>query len=255
MGNDDKAESEDSITDVNETEGTPISDHQSLRTVKPLVLDIPEALRGVRKKSEIFYGTDSFYLLFRLHQMLYERMQSAKFHSSSPENKWKILNDAHSADPYARFKCALHNLLDGTSDSMKFEDECRAIVGAQSYILFTLDKLIHKLIKQMQIIATEDGEFRVLHLHSYERLRNPEAFSDAVYHENARFLIPDDNLYRFEYFPPHMRIVIRLVKNDHHDKPEPTAVSMDPSFASYLNHQLLSVVPDGKENNHGVFME
>lgn len=44
---------------------------------------------------------------------------------------------------------ALYNLLDGTSDNSKFEDDCRAIIGTQSYVLFTLDKLIYKLIKHV----------------------------------------------------------------------------------------------------------
>jgi len=48
---------------------------------------------------------------------------------------------------------ALYNLLDGTSDNAKFEDDCRAIIGTQSYILFTLDKLIHKFIKHVSIFA------------------------------------------------------------------------------------------------------
>ncbi|EPS65235.1 hypothetical protein M569_09548, partial [Genlisea aurea] len=257
VDNDNKGESEaeaDSITDVHETEGATLASVQFLQTAKPLVVDIPKSLRSIQTCSEIFYGTDSFYLLFRLHMMLYERMQSAKFHSMSPENKWKILNDAQPGAPYAKFKEALYNLLNGSSDNTKFEDECRAIVGAQSYILFTLDKLIHKLIKQIQMIATEDSDGRVLQLHSYERYRNCKTFSDAVYHENARFLIPDDNLYRLEHIHSQKRMTVQLLKNDH-DKPQPTAASMDPSFASYLNHELLSVVVPRTGENPGMIME
>lgn len=44
---------------------------------------------------------------------------------------------------------ALYNLLDGSAENSKFEDECRAIIGNQSYVLFTLDKLIYKLIRQV----------------------------------------------------------------------------------------------------------
>jgi paired amphipathic helix protein Sin3a len=46
---------------------------------------------------------------------------------------------------------ALYSLLDGSADNAKFEDECRAIIGTQSYMLFTLDKLIFKLVKQVQL--------------------------------------------------------------------------------------------------------
>ncbi|KAG8366233.1 hypothetical protein BUALT_Bualt17G0055200 [Buddleja alternifolia] len=211
-----------------EDEGiVPISD-SSLQTVKPLNTNTPTGKE--RKNSQIFYGNDSFYLLFRLHQMLYERMQSAKLHS---------------------FKDALRSLLNGSSDNAKFEDECRAIIGAQSYILFTLDKLIHKLVKQLQTIATEEIDNKLLQLYAYETSRNPETFADAVYLENARFLVPEDNLYRIECFPCPTRLTIQLMKNEH-DKPEPAAVSMDPDFAAYLSNELLSAAP---RRMPGVFLK
>lgn len=95
--------------------------------------------------------------------------------SVSAESKWRITKDA-SSDPYARsligifisehlasyyfllifyehvycrFMSALFSLLDGSSDNSKFEDDCRTLIGNQSYMLFTLDKLIYKLVKQV----------------------------------------------------------------------------------------------------------
>lgn len=38
-----------------------------------------------------------------------------------------------------------------------------------------------------------------------------------------------------------------------HDKPEVTAVSMDPNFAAYLHNDFLSRVPDRKEKS-GIFL-
>ncbi|KAH6815664.1 hypothetical protein C2S51_020484 [Perilla frutescens var. frutescens] len=253
--NDKRAESEgeaDCITDVHDTEGAVSISDRLLQTVKPLTVKVPSALKGKENSSHIFYGNDSFYLLFRLHQMLYERLQTAKLHSSSPENKWRVSNDANSTDSYARFKDALHSLLNGSYDNTKFEDECRALVGAQSYLLFTLDKLIHKLVKQLQIIATEEMDNRLLHLYAYERSRSPVTFSDAVYYENARFLLLDDSLYRIEFLPRPMRLTIQLMKTEY-DKLDPIVVSMDPYFASYLNDELLAVA-EGKEKS-GVFLK
>ncbi|MCI21212.1 paired amphipathic helix protein Sin3-like 4-like, partial [Trifolium medium] len=76
------------------------------------------------------------------------RIQSAKINSSSAERKWRASNDTSSTDQYGRFMNSLYSLLDGSSDNSKFEDDCRAIIGTQSYVLFTLDKLIYKLVKQ-----------------------------------------------------------------------------------------------------------
>lgn len=51
---------------------------------------------------------------------------------------------------WCRFLRALNSLLEGSSDNTKFEDDCRSIIGTQSYVLFTLDKLIYKVVKQVR---------------------------------------------------------------------------------------------------------
>lgn len=40
-------------------------------------------------------------------------------------------------------------------------------------------------------------------------------------------------------------LTIQLMKNEH-DKPEESSIYMDPTFAAYLNDELLSVVPERK---------
>lgn len=54
-----------------------------------------------------------------------------------------------------RFLSALYDLLDGSSDNAKFEDDCRAIIGNQAYVLFTLDKVIYKIVKQVMFFETD----------------------------------------------------------------------------------------------------
>ncbi|XP_073130056.1 paired amphipathic helix protein Sin3-like 4 isoform X2 [Henckelia pumila] len=221
------------------------------QTAKPFMVKIPMTCEGEDKNSQIFYGNDSFYLLFRFHQILYERMCLAKMLSSSSEEKDRILNDSIPTDPYARFKDALCSLLNGSSDNSKFEDECRAIFGAEMYVLFTLDKLIHKLIKQT--IVTEEMDNKLLQLCAYERLRNPDKFSDVVYHWNARVLLPYDNLYRIECFPSTTLLTIQLMRNDHGNV-EVSAASINPDFVPNLNDVFLSVPPE-RRKKPGVFLQ
>ena len=114
-------------------------------------------------------------------------------------------------------------MLDGSSDSTKFEDDCRSIIGTQSYVLFTLDKLIYKVVKQasclrdhiyftttnnkyiffsarlqLQVVASDEMDSKLLQLYLYEKSRSPGRFLDLVYHENARVLLHDESIYRFE---------------------------------------------------------
>ncbi|KAI4314256.1 hypothetical protein L6164_027183 [Bauhinia variegata] len=256
---DNKAESEgeaEGMADANDVEGDgtllPFSE-RFLRTVKPLAKYVPPALHEKERDSRVFYGNDSFYVLFRLHQTLYERIQSAKINSSSAERKWRSPNDTSSTDQYARFMDALYNLLDGSSDNTKFEDDCRAIIGTQSYLLFTLDKLIYKLVKQLQAIATDEMDNKLLQLNAYEKSRKSGRFVDIVYHENARVLLHDELIYRIECSSTPTRLSIQLMDYGH-DKPEVTAVSMDPNFSAYLHNDFLSVVPDKKEKS-GIFLK
>ncbi|KAE8730232.1 Paired amphipathic helix protein Sin3-like 3 [Hibiscus syriacus] len=138
---DNKVESEgeaERMADAHDVEGDgtllPFSE-RFLLTVKPLAKHGPSALHENKKDSRVFYGNNSFYVLFRLHQTLYERIQSTKVNSSSADRKWRATSDPNPTDLYARFMSALYNLLDGSSDNTKFEDDCRSTFRTQSYVL------------------------------------------------------------------------------------------------------------------------
>lgn len=256
--NDNKAESEgeaEGMADAQE-DGDGISlplSERFLQTVKPLAKHVPASLNERTKNSRVFYGNDSFYVFFRLHQTLYERIQSAKINSSSADRKWKSSHETLPSDLYSRFMNALYSLVDGSADNTKFEDDCRAIVGTQSYLLFTLDKLIYKLVKQLQILATEEVDNKLLQLYAYESSRKSERFLDVVYHENARVLLHDENIYRIECSSSPTRLSIQLMEKGH-EKPEVTAVSVEPNFSAYLHNEFLAVVPDKKEKP-GIFLK
>ncbi|XP_068462786.1 paired amphipathic helix protein Sin3-like 4 isoform X2 [Phaseolus vulgaris] len=256
---DNKAESEgeaEGMADANDVEGDGASlpySERFLVNVKPLAKYVPPTLHEKERTGRVFYGNDSFYLLFRLHQTLYERIRSAKVNSSSAERKWRASNDTDSTDQYGRFLSALYNLLDGSSDSTKFEDDCRAIIGTQSYVLFTLDKLIYKLVKQLQAVAADEVDNKLLQLYTYEKSRKPGRFVDLVCHENARVLLHDENIYRIECSAAPTQLSIQLMDYGF-DKPEVTTVSMDPNFSAYLHNDFLSVVRDKKEKS-GVYLK
>ncbi|PIA62320.1 hypothetical protein AQUCO_00200364v1 [Aquilegia coerulea] len=263
VDHDTKAESEgeaEGTADAHDVEGDSISlpfSERFLHSVKPLAKHVPLSLHGKEKKdSQIFYGNDSFYVLFRLHQTLYERMLIGKMNSVSGEKKWRASKDLGQLG-YARLLDAIYNLLDGTSDNTKFEDECRAIIGTQAYVLFTLDKLIHKLVKQLQTIASDEMDNKLLQLHAYENSRKAVRFVDSVYHENTRVL-HDENIYRFEcvsFIGSSSPTSLSIQLMDYgYEKPEVTAVSIDPNFAAYLHKDFLSDVPDTKEIQD-VFLE
>ncbi|KAI3474840.1 hypothetical protein Pfo_030151 [Paulownia fortunei] len=230
-----------------------------LLTCKPLSKHVASPLVGDDKKGRrVFYGNDTFYVLFRLHQTLYERILSAKVNSVSGESKWRTTKDA-SSDPYARFMSALFSLLDGSSDNTKFEDDCRSWIGNQSYVLFTLDKLIYmlvftldkliyKLVKQLQTVSSDEVDCKLLQLYEYEKSRKPEKYVDSVYYENVHVILHDENIYRLQCTSTPARLSIQLM-DDGNEKSEVVAVSVDPNFATYLHNDYLSVNHGKKESS------
>lgn len=218
-----------------------------LRTAKPLAKHVSSTLPAIGKKeSRVFYGNDTFYVLFRLHQVLYDRLLSAKLNSTAAEMKCRTAKDANSPDLYGRFMSALYSLLDGSSDNAKFEDDCRDIIGNQSYVLFTLDKLIYKLVKQLQTVSGDETDNKLLQLFEYENSRVREKFVDSVYYDNVHVLLHNENIYRLECSSSPFHLSIQLM-DDGNDKADVVAVSVDPNFSAYLHNEFLSIVPSKKE--------
>ncbi|CAN6801239.1 unnamed protein product [Brassica oleracea var. botrytis] len=226
-----------------------------LLSARPLSKHVAAVLRDGRTKDiRVFYGNDDFYVLFRLHQILYERILSAKRNCSGDELKSKNSKDTDSLDPYARFMKGLYGLLDGSVENTKFEDECRAIFGNQSYVLFTLNKVVYKLVKQLQAVVADEMDNKLIQLYEYEKSRKPgRVIIDSVYYENARVLLHDENVYRLECSSSPSRLSIQLMDNIV-EKPELYAVSMDPMFASYLQTEFLSTSREKKEEGHNILL-
>lgn len=68
------------------------------------------------------------------------------------------------------------------------------------YFFFELlFKLEFVLLFQLQAVAADEMDNKLLQLYAYEKSRKPDKFVDIVYHENTRVLLHDENIYRIEY--------------------------------------------------------
>ncbi|KAK9806462.1 hypothetical protein WJX73_010057 [Symbiochloris irregularis] len=108
----------------------------------------------------VLCGHDAFYIFLRLHHHLYERLWRARkcaiqkeapggFASTEIEVGGNAVLPALDGAPQAThvsFMRLLSDLIDGNHDASAYEDACRALLGTNSYVLFTLDKLIYKML-------------------------------------------------------------------------------------------------------------
>ncbi|CAL9131872.1 unnamed protein product [Musa acuminata var. zebrina] len=215
------------------------------KMTKPLTERAPRVLHYKDGRSRIFYGNTSFYLLFRFHQILYERILSAKTNSSAAEIQLRTLKNTGIPSFYAKFKESLYRFLNHSIDKSKFEDDCYTFVGPQSYLLSTLNILISKLVKQLQAVASNEMDNRFFQLYAYENSRGPGRFSDLVYLQNA-CVIHDGDIFRFECSLNPTRLSIQLVEHACKES-DSTNISPGSDFADYLYNGFLKSVPDIKE--------
>ncbi|KAJ0638209.1 putative transcriptional regulatory protein Sin3 [Helianthus annuus] len=107
----------------------------------------------------------------------------------------------------------------------------------------------HNTLPQLLAIAMDEVDNKLLHLYTYERMRNPGSFVDELYYANARVIANDNNIYRFESSPISKTVsqsqtwlIIRLM-DPGCDMSEAPSLSIDPNFEAYPTNQLVPVVP------------
>eukprot|EP00741_Cyanophora_paradoxa_P007582 tig00001155_g7334.t1 len=106
----------------------------------------------------------------------------------------------------------LREWLDGTRDYNSYEDETRGLLGnTESYVLFTLDKLILKLLKQLPLLYTVDSSTQLLGYYRAYRSRPPSAQSEMEYRTRAMRLLDGDNVFRTELSADGHELVIKLI--------------------------------------------
>jgi len=137
---------------------------------------------------KVLYVNHTMATVLRLHQMLHNRMIEAtrmatdEMNEAGPSTENQMLGPGTPRDsaglslspqyertaianrrqnPFQTFISDLLSMLRGTLDLNKYEDECRTLLGTSSYKLFTLDKLIPRLIKETNNLCTSEGWHRI----------------------------------------------------------------------------------------------
>lgn len=146
----------------------------------------------------IFYGHDLFYVSFRLHSYLLERLAVARDSAKQAETSGSLRSDAEgheglydAREVLSQFYHLLSNFLANAVESTTFEDDCRSLLGANSYVLFTLDKLVQKIFKQLQTLQNDDTSIKLFQLREYEASRS-SMYDENVYMANACMLLNND---------------------------------------------------------------
>lgn len=156
----------------------------------------------------LFIGNASYYIMFRYIVILYNRLiegwrlsalESPKtyvnelFLEGDEEEEKDVKKDTEEGDyqtkRYGQFLYNVELLLSNAIDQSMFEDKCRSIFGLSSYVLFTIDRIVILLAKQIQTILSEESSKQLRKLYQLSRKHN---FNEYLYINHCRDILSNE---------------------------------------------------------------
>ncbi|EPQ53755.1 hypothetical protein GLOTRDRAFT_139874 [Gloeophyllum trabeum ATCC 11539] len=165
-----------------------------------------------------FFTNTIFYVFIRLVELLYSRLLLYKHLSGSSSRQ----------QHYAMLLDACERLFDNDIEQHSFEDQMRQLFGPRdAYRIFTVDKVIGPMIKQIQLALSDSKSMEL-----YELLKKERAITSPVSQDyiNLRkqaeaILGPDENLFRIDWYPDLKSVTIQLLGKDDASDTDPEVLS------------------------------
>ncbi|RKO92645.1 hypothetical protein BDK51DRAFT_18371 [Blyttiomyces helicus] len=184
-----------------------------------------------RRSTHVMYANSAFYSFFRLYQMLYSRLVRMKELSHEMVDnppKADTLNVVavelglqrentrdQARDRYQDLLTDTYALVGGDLENPEFEERARSMFGTSAYVIFTIDKLLQATVKQVQTILSDPKCPDLMVLCNKDREKSTtSARQEATYRLAAEALIPDESLYRLEYYVTEKILTIQLIGRD-----------------------------------------
>lgn len=111
-------------------------------------------------------------------------------------------------------------------DSTAYEDACRTLFTTQAYPLYTIDRLLHSIVRHLHEVTTDEEAQKLFQLFEYERARevNDARLMDA-YRANCEARLGEDNCYCVTFDRASRCMTLRLLEGDDATVPvDPTSV-------------------------------
>ena len=148
----------------------------------------PEATYDGAKR--VLYANEQLYVYVRLHHLLLQRLAVArecakredektqrKVSKVSAVSEAKRENEKESGgDKHTAFIALLYQLVENNTDPITYEDKCRELLGTSSYVLFTMDKVVSRVVRQLYSVAMDKKVSRnLVQLSALHRVRMQNA--------------------------------------------------------------------------------
>ncbi|KAI9487677.1 MAG: hypothetical protein EXX96DRAFT_473102, partial [Benjaminiella poitrasii] len=237
MEEDDDDDTQNSY-DSTDTSPTPTLLKPAEMKQQKIIVEDDDEEEEIPKEQKIynFFGDSTFYCFFRLFQMCYERLYKMKQIDRDYRyngEKAKLMTKAAlelnitsatfnsiKMDFKSGYYKTLLNLIDkffdDEFDQHVFEECTRYLFGNQAYILFTIDKLMLAIMRQLHHIVTDPKAQELLSFfkknHEHEKIK-PE-LTQAYRLEVTEALGEDDALYNLAFDTLNRTLSIQLLEKD-----------------------------------------
>uniref|UniRef100_A0A1B6C0M8 Paired amphipathic helix protein Sin3a n=1 Tax=Clastoptera arizonana TaxID=38151 RepID=A0A1B6C0M8_9HEMI len=266
--------------ELSEDEEENLKDKKSSSNVKskkslPKTLDDTESIQNGNdfntKAYSLFFGTGSWYLFLRLHQILCDRLslmlekakileaeeRNVKDHSKNSTAVSLHLKAKFSIpveDYYTVLLDMIKNVLDGNMDSQTFEDTLREMFGIDAYKAFTLDKVVFNAVRQLQNLISEETSIECINMFQKEYKHNDICSSKVTkrvsaelkYQKKAEKYLAEENCIKILIYNNDGKITFELLNGEStHESRE------SENWSTYINKHSEDElkINAGKEND------
>ncbi|KZT41566.1 hypothetical protein SISSUDRAFT_1042638 [Sistotremastrum suecicum HHB10207 ss-3] len=214
------------------------------------------------RKDTLFFANTTFYVLIRLIHLLYLRLKGCKDFTgtAAAQTTTTIAQEAGAGDSilspafgdegnpaayfYGHLLHCCEKLFDNEIDQTTFEDTLRYMFGTQAYQMYTVDKLIAAIIKQVQCVIAEPKSRDIWALFLQE-VEGPTPSSESIqaYRQTVeRTLGPEEHSYRVEWDSDRSSITFTLLGKD--DRPGEDSEVQIERWRTYLDSYVGAAVTE-----------
>ncbi|KAF8634812.1 hypothetical protein AX17_004064 [Amanita inopinata Kibby_2008] len=203
-----------------------------------------------------FFTNTVFYVLLRQVELLYSRLRlfkglSAKVLTGSNGAVHSDIANSATQNGYPEHLYELllescERLFDNEIEQHVFEDQMRQVFGIQhAYKIFTIDKVIGAIIKQVQTVFSDPKSQELLDILKKDRaLVSPTTQDHLSSRRNAeKVLGPDENLFHIDWTPETKCMTIQLLGKD--DSSFDDSEVLTGRWQSYIDSYVSSDNTDG----------
>ncbi|KAL1743974.1 hypothetical protein HDZ31DRAFT_39684 [Schizophyllum fasciatum] len=193
---------------------------------------LAEAAAAQKRKGRknMFYTNTTFYCVLRLIEIIYSRLALFKSlsmegdPSQPPPNNFGYSSETMSITErttvdhyYDLLLDSCERLFDNEIEQPAFEEQMRFMFGIKNaHKIFTIDKVIGALVKQVQAVLADTKSQELLENLKRERSVTSPTVQDQINtrHNAEKILGPDENLFRIDWIHDSKTMTMQLIGKD-----------------------------------------